>query len=67
MDDKLFTKQQVAEFLGCSERSVDRLDANPTNQFPRSTRGTPSMGVNLWGASPLYETGSLKETDMPSG
>ena len=23
--------------------------------------GTPSMGVNLWGASPLYETGSLKE------
>ncbi len=29
--------------------------------------GTPSMGVNLWGASPLYETGSLKEANMPSG
>ena len=29
--------------------------------------GTPSMGVNFWGASPLYETGSLKETNMPSG
>ena len=27
---------------------------------PRS-RCTPSTGVNLWGASPLYETGSLKE------
>ena len=23
--------------------------------------GTPSMGVSLWGVSPLYETGSLKE------
>jgi len=22
--------------------------------------GTPSMGVNLWGASPLYEDESLK-------
>ncbi len=24
-------------------------------------RGTPSTGVNLWGGSPLYETGSLEE------
>ena len=23
--------------------------------------GTPSMGVNLWGESPLYETGSLMD------
>ena len=28
-----------------------------------SCGGTPSMGVNLWGASPLYETGSLKEAN----
>ncbi len=27
----------------------------------RPNCGTPSMGVNLWGESPLYETGSLKE------
>ena len=33
----------------------------------RKNRGTPSMGVNLWGASPLYEIGSLKEAKMPSG
>ena len=25
--------------------------------------GTPGMGVNLWGESPLYETGSLKEAN----
>jgi len=28
--------------------------------------GPPVMGVNLWGASPLYETGSLKEYSIPN-
>ncbi len=27
----------------------------------RAFIGTPGMGVNLWGASPLYEDESLKE------
>jgi hypothetical protein len=30
------------------------------------TRCTPVMGVNLWGVSPLYETGSLKEISIPN-
>ena len=29
----------------------------------RQCCGTPSMGVNLWGESPLYELGSLKEAN----
>ena len=28
--------------------------------------GTPGMGVILWGASPLYATGSLKEVSIPN-
>jgi hypothetical protein len=28
-------------------------------------RGTPDMGVNLWGASPLYENGSLIGRQYP--
>ena len=27
---------------------------------------TPGMGVISWGASPLYETGSLKEVNIPN-
>ena len=28
--------------------------------------GTPSMGVNLWGVSPLYENENLKEGSIPT-
>jgi len=30
-------------------------------QPPLRLTGTPDMGVNLWGASPLDENGNLKE------
>jgi hypothetical protein len=33
---------------------------------PLAFIGTPGMGVNLWGASPLYENGSLKEGSIPN-
>ena len=32
----------------------------------RPHSGTPGMGVNLWGASPLYENESLKECSIPT-
>ena len=28
--------------------------------------GTPDMGVNLWGASPLYENGNRLEGSIPN-
>ena len=37
-----------------------------TLEPPHRLTGTPDMGVNLWGVSPLYENGSLKEDSTPN-
>ena len=46
---------QVA--VGRKHEGVSGMDARSL----RAITGTPGMGVNLWGASPLYEDESLKE------
>ncbi len=42
-----------------NESSVEANTLQRRGTLPRPKQaGTPDMGVNLWGASPLYENGS---------